>query len=487
MKTKLTEKLLRIFSFITLATLINCTKPSNPVSPPSSSDKNITSFIFKVTDNPFLQSDIIGNISTDSVIIIVPAGTDITNLTPTITINGESIFPSSLAQQNFTNPVVYVVTAKDGTTKSYSVFVKIKEVKATLFINSSRFYQSGTGIGNIYAIDANTGMLEWEYTTTTNAIVSSPAFYNGFIYTGFYHDIACIDTATKTLQWSFATGNFIESTPTIVNGILYVNSNDQYIYAVDATTGILKWKFLQGTSPSQGAGNFSSPTVVDGIVYAGSTDGYIYAIDAVTGILKWKTYDSYNLGGTIESSPSVVNGIVYIGDNYQHLLALNATDGTFKWVFGPGGLFFSSPTVVNEIVYIGSSDNYLYAVDANSGQLIWKYYTSLQIYSSPVVSDGIVFVGTLSPGNGEFYAIDALNGTLKWMYTNDNDFFSSPLIFNKTVYVASYASVLAIDTNTGKLKWKYQMENGFQEVVASPCIVDQSGNIYNSGISGSQN
>jgi hypothetical protein len=55
--------------------------------------------------------------------VIVPIGTNLTNLTPTITHTGASIAPASGTPQNFTNPVIYTVTAGDSSTQTYTVTV----------------------------------------------------------------------------------------------------------------------------------------------------------------------------------------------------------------------------------------------------------------------------------------------------------------------------------------------------------------------------
>ncbi len=63
-----------------------------------------------------------------TVIDTLPANTDVKSLTPVITISDKaSISPASGEAQDFTNPVVYVVTAEDGTNKVYSVIVRLKE------------------------------------------------------------------------------------------------------------------------------------------------------------------------------------------------------------------------------------------------------------------------------------------------------------------------------------------------------------------------
>jgi hypothetical protein len=55
--------------------------------------------------------------------VIVPIGTNLTNLTPTITHTGASIAPASETPQDFTNPFIYTVTARDATTQTYTVAV----------------------------------------------------------------------------------------------------------------------------------------------------------------------------------------------------------------------------------------------------------------------------------------------------------------------------------------------------------------------------
>jgi hypothetical protein len=61
----------------------------------------------------------------------VPAGTDITTLRPTITLDSPkaTVSPASGTVQDFTNPVVYTVTAEDGTSQDYAVIVTLSDKK----------------------------------------------------------------------------------------------------------------------------------------------------------------------------------------------------------------------------------------------------------------------------------------------------------------------------------------------------------------------
>ena len=62
------------------------------------------------------------------------------------------------------------------------------------------------------------------------------------------------------------------SSPAVVDGVIHVGSWDNYVYALDAASGELRWRYETGDSV------FSSPAVVDGVVYVGSWDNYVYAV-----------------------------------------------------------------------------------------------------------------------------------------------------------------------------------------------------------------
>jgi len=83
---------------------------------PLSSEKDITSFSF---------SEGAGTITETDITITVPYGTDVSTLTPTISLSGGTVSPLSGITQDFTNPVVYTVTAEDSTTQSYTVTITL--------------------------------------------------------------------------------------------------------------------------------------------------------------------------------------------------------------------------------------------------------------------------------------------------------------------------------------------------------------------------
>lgn len=67
----------------------------------------------------------------------------------------------------------------------------------------------------------------------------------------------------------------------------------------------------------------SSPAVVDGVVYVGSSDNQVYAFNTADGTKIWSTYTN----GAVTSSPAAVGGVVYVGSSDHQVYAFNATTG----------------------------------------------------------------------------------------------------------------------------------------------------------------
>ncbi|MFW6232879.1 MAG: DUF5018 domain-containing protein, partial [Bacteroidota bacterium] len=103
------------------AGLNSCSDDDNPANPDKSSSKQIVSFKFEGF-SPVIMGSIDQSLMT--VTAEVPAGTDMTSLVPTIAISAKAtIDPTSGEAQDFTQPVVYTLTAEDGSQAVYTVTV----------------------------------------------------------------------------------------------------------------------------------------------------------------------------------------------------------------------------------------------------------------------------------------------------------------------------------------------------------------------------
>jgi outer membrane protein assembly factor BamB len=161
-----------------------------------------------------------------------------------------------------------------------------------------------------YAIDTSTGVPLWTFESGRDrdyAFDSSPAVANGLVYAASDDgNLYALNASTGALVWDYPSG--AGATPAVANGVVYVDG----VYALNATTGALLW-----TSPF---GSF--PAVADGVVYSvGGND--VYALNASTGALLW----SYATGGTVSTRPAIANGMVYVGSNDNNVYAFSLTGG----------------------------------------------------------------------------------------------------------------------------------------------------------------
>jgi glucose dehydrogenase len=234
-------------------------------------------------------------------------------------------------------------------------------------------------------------------------------------------------------KWTFRAGGPGFSSPAVVGGVVYVGSDDHYVYALDAVSGAKKWAFRTGDR----GGISSSPAVVGGVVYVtGSINGNLYALDATSGAKKW----TVRAGGLASSSPAVVGGVVYVG-SIDGVVALDAVSGAKKWVYHTGYYSVeSSPAVVGGVVYAGSYDGKIYALDAASGMKKWAYRTGghMEDGTSPTVAGGLVYVGST---DGNVYALDAVSGVKKWAFRTGY-ITSSPAVAEGMVYVGTSYMVM---------------------------------------------
>lgn len=289
-----------------------------------------------------------------------------------------------------------------------------------------------------------------------------------------------IDQQTGEQKWEFTTGSRVPSSPAVADGLVYFLSYDGQFYAVNAGTGKLQWKFAnpgerrfaaKHIHGSQPAGEtmpdpfdvyLSSPAVWNGTVYFGSGDGNVYALDAATGALKWK----FKTGDVVHASPAIAGGKLFIGSWDSYFYALDAATGKELWRFKTGedadihnqvGIQ-SSATVANGIVYFGCRDSNFYAVDEATGRQRWAFNNKGSwVITSPIVQEGKVYFATSD--TRLFHILDAQTGAAIDSMPLNWPTFASPAIAGSTIYLAGNDGKLrAIDLSTRKISWTFQNE-----------------------------
>jgi outer membrane protein assembly factor BamB len=293
---------------------------------------------------------------------------------------------------------------------------------------------------------------------------SSPVIVNDVLYIGSTFGVFALDVKTGKEIWRFQTDSFVESVPAVSNGVLYFGADDRKFYAVDAKDGTLKWK-----NDTSLGGYTASAVVVDNIVYAIPKDGTFYAFEASSGKLIWLNL----FGKIVESSPAIGEGIIAFGTDGGDIIALDASTGKQKWGYDTGIIDIkSSPVIADGAIFIGSNDGSVYAIYTANGTLKWKYSTSDNVHSSPSVKNGVVYFGSR---DSNFFAIDAATGKLKWEFSNSGPVISAPAISNNVVFFGTQNNVIyGLDANSGQLLWKNSTGKKDKDYITSPAI---SGNV----------
>ncbi len=145
--------------------------------------------------------------------------------------------------------------------------------------------------------------------------------------------------------WMFQTEvtESLETTPIVVNGIMYVTTSFNHVYALNARTGEQIWHFKHKMGPVAtyccGPNNRGVAAYGD-MVYMGTLDAKLLALDAKTGKLIWEQQIADpELGYSETMAPTAVNGKILIGTNGGEygirgfVKAYDAKTGQLLWTF----------------------------------------------------------------------------------------------------------------------------------------------------------
>lgn len=316
-------------------------------------------------------------------------------------------------------------------------------------VNGVLYIGNKNGTLSAFDVSDNTSSsLLWNYTSqySTSAGTASPLYYDGKVYYGVHGtggELVAFNATNGNEIWNFthdgSTGNgyFGTGSPTISNGTLYItgvnwSSTSIKLFALDPQDGSMKW---ESDSIATSSGLDSSPTIVDGVVYVASSDGSLYAIDASDGSEKWN--QSSWSAASLVSSPTYGNGRVYVGgESTDKVFAVDPSDGSILWNYSVGNTVLSSPTYKNGVVYIGSDDfsESVVAIDAATGTKKWALGTDGNVEISPTYANGNIYITDKS---SKIYSINATDGTENWNRSHRAGVVSlesSPLVVNGTIY-----------------------------------------------------
>jgi len=147
------------------------------------------------------------------------------------------------------------------------------------------------------------------------------------------------------VAWVFQTDirESMETSPIVVNGVMYVTTSFSHVYAIDAKTGEQLWHYKHPLGPITTyccGPNNRGVAVYEDKVYLATLDSKLVALDAKTGNKVWQSDIADPEAGYSETmAPTVVKGKVLIGTNGGEygirgfVKAYDAKDGKLLWTF----------------------------------------------------------------------------------------------------------------------------------------------------------
>jgi outer membrane protein assembly factor BamB len=293
-------------------------------------------------------------------------------------------------------------------------------------------------------------------------------------------------TTVKTLRkaWVYPTGDAVTATPTVVDGVVYVGSWDDYFYAVNLETGTLRWKvrLKSQNAVTPYPGEVHRNLTSDGGLVTSSAwfepatagrpalvifgGGYtLYALNAATGAVYWE-HDytgrpdrppSPDTDGTrIFSSPVVANGVVLFGVD---------VDGAK----GYGGYFVGASLATGDPVweFQTDADAQGHVLDNGCGS-VWSSGTVLPALGLVVFGTADCGFANAQPSAESVLALHIDDGAVAWKYRParpdpdcDWDFGATP---NAGVDASGHAGFLglgskdgsyySLDPGTGTQRWR---------------------------------
>jgi alcohol dehydrogenase (cytochrome c) len=225
-------------------------------------------------------------------------------------------------------------------------------------------------------------------------------------------------------QWTFQFGgSSVETTPIVVNGLMFVTGPRDNAAALDARTGFPVWRYRR-TIPEVHA-NCTVMTnrgfaVFGDRLYMGTLDSHLLALDAKTGRVVFDVeVDDYKKGFSITHAPLIVDGKVIVG------------------------------VTAGECALYGFLDAY----DATTGKRLWRMHSIAQP-GDPARS---TWAGkSAETGGGPTWmtgTYDPSTDTLFWSTGNPSPDYDGSTRAGDNLYTCS---VLALDPKTGRMKWYFQ-------------------------------
>jgi outer membrane protein assembly factor BamB len=236
-------------------------------------------------------------------------------------------------------------------------------------------------------------------------------------------------TAAPAQVWRAKSGRRYTGRVVVAGETIYAGSVDRKVYAVDLSSGQLRWSSRLGGLIGGGV------LVVGDTVYAasGHPEGRVYALDARTGHRLWRTKT-----GTVGAPLALVDGILVAETQRGDVFGLDPAAGTVNWRRVVG--FSRIPAVAADSgTFVVATIDSLFRLNARDGKVVRRARSPGAIVSPWLAYRGLLVAGTTDSG---VVAISPGDLQPRWRVALDAPVLGTPAAQGDTVYAASRRGTL---------------------------------------------
>lgn len=163
----------------------------------------------------------------------------------------------------------------------------------------------GTGDGGFHAVDAASGTRRWRYVAGGKIRTGAALDGTRVVFGSADHFVYALERADGREAWRFDSKAEIDGAPLVRDGHVFVGNRGPGLYSLAAASGKEEWRLFFWGSWVE-----STPLIDDGVLYIGSSDlGHVSAIDPASGRVKWRG----NAWGWTFGTPLLTADRVYAG------------------------------------------------------------------------------------------------------------------------------------------------------------------------------
>jgi len=295
-------------------------------------------------------------------------------------------------------------------------------------IEGDRLFVSNDS-GRLLAIDINTGrtlwdsevvktgkqgsrLFFWRRTAIEGGLTGGPGVANGLVVVGGRNgEVVAVDADTGVERWRTSVTSEVISSPLVTNGFVVVRSNDGRTFGLDAGDGTRKWVFDRGLPNLSVRGN-GSPVAGGELVYLGYDDGTVIALRLADGLRAWEQLVAEPDGRNELERLADVDGEIQVGlsELYatsirRQTMAISLSTGRPLWVRDVGG--YSGLALLADRLIVSDPDGTVWALDRNNGSPLWKQEALARRWlTTPAV-------------HGNYAVVGDVEGYLHWIRLDD--------------------------------------------------------------------